>query len=360
MGPVAFQLAEHFSAEMAKHIEDGSAEIEQEVAEKFEERAKRHGWVASVQIPPCGSDVSRKRAENTIELAVALMKVFFGIPHSKGMRLPHIAAHRDREAYLLIQEGSKITWQWDGPSLEAALVADGWLNQIHEVYRYAVAHLLHESTLGHHSEIAARIADATRWYNDVSFENAAGVQVVKLVAALERLTVTGQFEIHKFCKRVALLASTSDKEEEMAEAYRKARKAHRLRDEVMHGSASQNDPKFAKDVLMVHDLTRYAVMSSLEMYLGFGGSRKPSEKKHVRSFFESKERPLLKVFHTVRQEFPVPKAMHVTLDPYSEQLVRRELEQGAFAEPRNVVAHALRLLDAPTNLDELSTRLVRP
>lgn len=45
--------------------------------------------------------------------------------------------------------------------------------------------------------------------------------------------------------------------------------------------------------------------------------------------------------------------MQITLDPETEQRIQRELDRGTFHEPAEVIAHAIRLLEAQAEDDWL-------
>jgi len=113
-----------------------------------------------------------------------------------------------------------------------------------------------------------RLLDALRWFGDASFEESSGVQIVKWIAALERLTTTERRDkgiTHNFCMRVALLAS-SLKRGDVERVYKDARIAYQLRSDVMHGSRSQNDEHLVMNAGFVHDLTRTAILGSLAVH----------------------------------------------------------------------------------------------
>ncbi len=94
------------------------------------------------------------------------------------------------------------------------------------------------------------------------------MQIVKWIAALERLTATERLYkgvTHNFCKRVALLASGLGTGQ-VEDAYRDAHRAYDFRSNVMHGSQSQDDEHLAMNTGFVHDLTREAIFGALALH----------------------------------------------------------------------------------------------
>jgi hypothetical protein len=169
---------------------------------------------------------------------------------------------------VLTEINNKVEWTWQGSSLDGALVAGDPLDLVPPCIKTFAADLLTDSLQGQRDEATSRLLDALQWFGDASFEESGGVQIVKWVAALERLTATERLYkglTHNFCKRVALLASglgTGNVED----AYKDARNAYELRSDVMHGSRSQDDRHLLLSNGFVHDLTREALLGALAMH----------------------------------------------------------------------------------------------
>ncbi|MGA3053340.1 MAG: hypothetical protein ABSD63_03965 [Candidatus Korobacteraceae bacterium] len=268
LGPVKFRRFPVFLNGINREVELGEKHLDDNALKLFVEHGEKRGWVASVQIPSCAPDVSRQRAEEIVETAINLLKIFIGLRHGKSMRLPHTAPSRNRETCVLSEVDSNIKWTWQGRRLEGALVAGDPMVGVPEALRKFAAHLLTKSLSGDRSEMTNRLLDALRWFGDASFEESSGVQIVKWIAALERLTTTERRDkgiTHNFCMRVALLAS-SLKRGDVERVYKDARIAYQLRSDVMHGSRSQNDEHLVMNAGFVHDLTRTAILGSLAVH----------------------------------------------------------------------------------------------
>ena len=268
LGPVTFERFQVFANGFSQAVQGGEKTADEKALDLFSQSGEKYGWVASVKIPRCAPDVSRRRAEEIVEAAINLLKVFIGLRYARSMRLPHTAPSRNRETCVLIDIDNKVKWTWHGPSLEGALVAGDPVGGIAPCIRHFASDLLNKSLSGNRDEATARLLDALRWFGDASFEESGGVQIVKWIAALERLTATERLYkgvTHNFCKRVALLASGLGTGQ-VEDAYRDAHRAYDFRSDVMHGSRSQDDEHLAMNTGFVHDLTREAIFGALALH----------------------------------------------------------------------------------------------
>ena len=309
LGPVTFRRLPVFLRMVNSAIEKGEKHTDDKALELFVKQGEKHGWVASVEIPCCAPDVSRRRAEEIVEAAINLLKIFIGLRHGKSMRLPHTAPSRNRETCVLTEVGSEIEWRWEGKRLEGALVAGDPLAGVPDIFRSYASQLLTLSLGGERPEATNRLVDALKWFGDASFEDSGGVQIVKLIAALERLTTTERLSgnlTHVFCKRVAYLASVFGRDD-LEKAYRDTRKAYQLRSDVMHGSRSQSDAQLRIDVGLVHDLTRAAIYAFLAVHDHLANVIKDSRLASITEFYELKALPFESRFDQLRAEFKYKK-----------------------------------------------------
>lgn len=268
LGPVTFRRFSTFVQDFNRSIDAGEKQAEEKTLDIFSESGEKYGWVASVWIPRCAPDVSRQRAEEIIEAAINLLKVFIGLRYARPMRLPHTAPSRNRETCVLTEVDRQVTWTWHGASLDGALMAGNPLDLVSPCMIGFAAGLLQKGQSGDRDESTNRLLDALRWFGDASFEESGGVQIVKWIAALARLTATERLRrsiTHNFCMRVALLAAGLGKGN-VESAYRDARTAYDLRSGVMHGSRSQDDRHLLINTGLVHDLTREAMLGALAVH----------------------------------------------------------------------------------------------
>jgi hypothetical protein len=312
LGPVTFQQIEGFLRKLNEATQAGRKCPQEKAVDMFTESGKKYGWVASVKIPRCAPDVSRRRAEELIEAAINLLKVFIGLRYGRSMRLPHTAPARNRETCVLTDVDDNVEWTWQGRELEGALVVGDPTAAIPTCIRSFASNLLTEGLSGDRGEATNRLLDALKWFGDASFEESGGVQIVKWIAALERLTATERLDsgiTHRFCKRVALLASGLGVGH-VEKAYRDARKAYDLRSDVMHGSRSQNDDHLLINAGLVHDLTREAILGAIAMHHLLGATIGNARISSMAHFYEQSALRHEALFKQLQQEFrkkPQPK-----------------------------------------------------
>jgi hypothetical protein len=305
LGPVAFHCFPVLVQELTEAIEAGEKQVEEQALDRFRESGEQYGWVAPVGIPSCAPDVSRRRAEEIIEAAINLLKVFIGLRYARSMRLPHTAPSRNRETCVLTEVDRKITWTWHGASLEGALVAGNPLDAVPPCMVGFASNLLTKAQSGNRDEVTNRLLDALKWFGDASFEESGGVQIVKWIAALERLTATERMRqgiTHNFCKRVALLAAGLGKGN-VEVAYRDARTAYDLRSDVMHGSRSQDDQHLMMNTGLVHDLTREAILGALAVHHLLGTIIRDGRAESMTRCYEKSALPHENLFRQLQREF---------------------------------------------------------
>src|SRR5437588_2195473 len=63
LAPVTFQRFQVFANGFNQAVQDGEKTADEKALELFSQSGKKYGWVASVKIPRCAPDVSRRRAE---------------------------------------------------------------------------------------------------------------------------------------------------------------------------------------------------------------------------------------------------------------------------------------------------------
>jgi hypothetical protein len=305
LGPVTFQRFEAFSRNFNEAVQTGSKHTQDKAIDMFSENGKKYGWVASVSIPRCAPDVSRRRAEEIIEAAINLLKVFIGLRYGRSMRLPHTAPTRNRETCVLTEIDNNVEWTWQGRSLEGALVAGDPMAGIPACHQGFASNLLNKGLSGNRDEMTNRLLDALKWFGDASFEESGGVQIVKWIAALERLTATERIDggiTHRFCKRVALLASGLGTGH-VEKAYRDARMAYDLRSDVMHGSRSQDDEQLLFNAGLVHDLTREAILGAIALHHHLGAVIGDARAASMARFYEQSALRHAPLFKQLQQEF---------------------------------------------------------
>lgn len=302
IGPVTFTSSTAFPTLALTEIKayiDGSRDKEWAAkrVEEFHKYCCDQGWVASVTVPPCSEESSKRRAELAVNVAINLLRLAFGIPYGRRMRLAHSAPSNPRHTEYATQIGNELNFISSRKGTEGALIEDGWHLAMDEWKGYWIfgAHLVSTALEGIRSEVANRVIDALTWFGEAAFESVPGIQIVNFVAALERLTTVGRFGVHSFCSNVALLAYETD--EEFEKTYWNAHAIYMARSHVMHGTLSPTDPTFLKTLRLAHDVTRTALFRGLEVHCVLDDGGEHSDLADLRNFLAkqtSKWAPVLK------------------------------------------------------------------
>ncbi len=239
-------------------------------------------WIAELTVPPCSSKVSRARAETTVQAALDVLKLFFGYRGGRDYRLGHHRGERDRIAHLTRGldgvfhysirsggEGGSAEEGWyegikTGPSWWA-LDAAG--DAIH-------AYLAPGAVKSDHRD---RWLGVLHWYGQAVTDTTPASQLVKYVAALERLTVLeetktmdkieGQKVTDVVTRRTALLGCESDDAADIARTRTEARTLYDWRSALMHGRSSPLTKELDDVMHLAHRITQRAMFAALAIYV---------------------------------------------------------------------------------------------
>src|SRR6266567_469608 len=298
IGPIQFTRAPEFcqsGAEAFERYVQNSRDGEQgsQWVEQFKSYVCDIGWVATVTIPPCSSASANDRAERVITTAINLLRLFFGVPHARDMRLAQAPHGRVTYGQHAIQTDGKLDL-YMFRRVQEALVGDDWhlvMDRFQPFWKRA-AHLLGAAIQGTRSEIANRLIDALSWFGEAAFEIEPGTQIVKFVLALERLTTTEWLQTRSFCARMALLCHDDD--HDFDRHFWDALTIYDARSDVVHGRISPTSAVFQKDLRLAHDVTRTALFRGLEIHCQLDDNGNMTALGDLHTFFE---RELAKKHH---------------------------------------------------------------
>jgi len=293
IGPVEFTSAREFSrlktGAFEQYVEESSDQKHSlQRVEDFKRYVADIGWVGTVTIPPCSNASAESRAERAISTAINLLRLFFGVPHARDMRLAHASQSRAACGQHAVQMNGKLHLNMFRRVPEA-LVGDDWhiaMGQF-QIFWKRAAHLLCTTVQGKRSEIANRLIDALSWFGEAAFEPAAGTQIVKFVAALERLTTTEQLRTRFFCARIALLSY--DDENSFDQRFWDAHAIYNARSRVVHGDISPTNTTFQRHLRLAHDVTRSALFRGLEIHCRLDDTGTMSTLSELRDFFQNEQ-----------------------------------------------------------------------
>lgn len=119
------------------------------------------------------------------------------------------------------------------------------------------------------THLKERFLDAMAWYGQAISEKQISVQIVKYVAALERLTVTRKIDDGSLTKTVVgrtAILSYDETKEGYEKALKEADKIYDYRSGLMHGSKSPFDKDLELISPMAEEITRNALFNALRIF----------------------------------------------------------------------------------------------
>jgi hypothetical protein len=276
-----------------KMSDEESTRYEQMVLNLIYEYYRDFVWIAEVGIPVCDAKISRERAEITVQAALDVLKLFFGHAEGRDFRLAHDRGRPEKTAdltrgsdgafcYLIHQSG------------EGAHVEKGWYDHIAqrmgwalEAAGSALEGYLKPDVISDKPDVISDHRDrwlgALNWYGQAVSDRLPSAQLIKYVAALERLTVTnetGDDEVTDVVtRRTALLSVESYDAAVLSDAWENARKLYRWRSGLMHGRSSPLTKELLSVIPLAHRRVQQALFGALWLYvdLEMTGKRKSKD-----------------------------------------------------------------------------------
>jgi Apea-like HEPN len=289
IGAVVFTSAKAFPQVFAKELQaylhmSGDDTFSKERVQRFEDYLLKHGWLATIKVPPCAEEAAKRRAEAAVTTAINLLRLLFGVHYGRDMRVVHVAFVQPSTTEFAVTCNGELDFVLSRKS-GGALVEKDWYVAMQKWRGFWIlaAHLVTSIISGKRSEMSYRVEDALSWFGDSAFESAPGTKVVNFVAALERITTTESFSTHKFCSRVAMLGYEEEKDFE--KTYWDAFDVHTARSGVIHGGFSPTSTTFRNKVRLAHDLTRNVLFRGLEVRFHLDDRGTLSELADLQNFF---------------------------------------------------------------------------
>ena len=294
IGPVKFRNASRFATWLAE-LNSDETEIDERIERhEFMRYVERFGWMASVRVPACSSEIARVRAELAARTAVNIVRVWFGLGHGSRMRLVHAEPAVSNSSDYLIEIDRAISL-CSSRTWEGAAVVDGWFSQVHVMHHRVASWLIRDIVFDERTEIVERLIDALSWFGDAAFEPSPGAKIAKLVMLLERITSTSnnkRFSKPRFCRRVAILAGES--EADFTTKYWDAYRLYIARSTITHGASSQGSDDYWAALRESQKMVTNAIFGGMEVY-GVLRFRRQGGPNSLQGFFDQEENRRLMV-----------------------------------------------------------------
>jgi hypothetical protein len=311
IGAVVFTSAKAFPQVFAKEIQtylhkSADDAFSKERVQRFEDYLLKHGWLASIRVPPCAEEAAKRRGEAAITTAINLLRLIFGVHYGREMRVVHVAFVQPSVTEFAVSHNGELDFVLSRKT-GGALVEKDWYVAMQKWQGFwcIAAHLVTSIISGKRSEMSYRVEDALTWFGDSAFESAPGIQIVNFVAALERITTTESFSTHKFCSRVAMLGY--EDEEDFQKIYWDAFEVHTARSGVIHGGFSPTSATFRSKVRLAHDLTRNVLFRGLEVHFHLDAGGKLSGLADLQNFFTRQHSKWATVLKTLEGQLKTKK-----------------------------------------------------
>lgn len=228
-------------------------------------------WMAIVDIPECDIKISRWRAERTIEAVLDILKLFFGRTHGENLRQAHTVGLPLNTANLTQDANGKFNFVIRKSSQNTPTGKE-WFQVLIEpddsYFKAAISALNSCVDPQLTSHLKERFLDAMAWYGQAVSKKQISVQIVKYVAALERLTVTKKLEeglTNTVVRRTTILSYDGTKEG-YEKSLKESSKVYDYRSGLMHGSKSPFDKDLELIPLMAEEITRNALFNALRIF----------------------------------------------------------------------------------------------
>jgi hypothetical protein len=254
-------------------------------------------WIIEVTVPRADEKVSRRRAEVTAQAALDVMKLVFGPDDGEHFRLAHMRGLRDKTAHLMRDDAGEFMHEIARRG-EGGFAEEGWYGNVMESSGWVLdaagamiqEYLRPENARSNHRD---RWLGALSWYGEAVSETSVAGQIVKCVAALERLTVldetgtTGAGSTDGVAdvvtRRTALLVGGWEDAAAVTKAREEARTVYRWRSNLMHGRSSPLNAELSEILGLTHRLTRDVMFATLDLFsqLDMHGQRKNDDLEQI-------------------------------------------------------------------------------
>jgi hypothetical protein len=237
---------------------------------KLREYYGEYAWVASVEIAESHESVSQRRAEQIIDAALDVLRLFVP-PFSERLRratsprAPYetreLSSNAQGELFMYMRQGGR-----------GAPAGDGWYDEIQtqapELWRLfgdAVDPLRSDMKT---DELNQRLLDALNWFGQAVVEPSTAAAIVKYTAALERLTMTGHVAsgIEETVVRRVSLLNFGRMDKAPPDVKLDVARLYQTRSDLMHGSQSPYDPKLRSVLLIASDVTRWSILQAAQVF----------------------------------------------------------------------------------------------
>jgi hypothetical protein len=253
IGPVIFQLSKNFwTANEKAFQEEANSDL---MVERYRELIQEYSWVGSIPIPACAPKQGEAKANEVLQGALDLFKLFAG---SSASKITHAnAAGLNRRASRLKTVNGELRVGFSSSSHDVGVV-DEWLPGSKRTVQWLFGEKVltkQAETFGPLLEPYQRFLDAIRWHGEAVSEPIPAAQIAKYWIAIER--VVGLKMGDKVVERAAVLSLS---EQSFSKHYKKLQSLYSLRSEIVHGTAARSAVRVTERADEVQEISMAVIM----------------------------------------------------------------------------------------------------
>ncbi len=242
IGPVCFVLRDNFFSANEASIQNavaefGTPQINEKVFADLRSFYSGFQWVASITVPRCDPETSRRRAHDGIQKALDVFKLVVGSQRASHVKQAYDLTIPSDYSELISSSPGSFSLRFGG-KLQDAITNDRWYEQM----TASPAWPFLESVLSNYwntwrglDEIQTRFLDGLSWHSDAISEQDRGARIVKFWTSIERLLSISPGS--NISARAAVLAS--DGPEDFGRQAKELELLYQRRSAIVHGGASR-------------------------------------------------------------------------------------------------------------------------
>jgi hypothetical protein len=278
---VTFQLRDQFFKQNESAIRQSAAGFKDpQITEVLLARAhhfySEFQWIASITVPRCDSEVSRRRAHGGIQKAFDIFKLLVGSQRASDVKRAHDLTTPSQYVELVSYSSGTFSLQYGG-KLPDAVLNDCWWPLLQAVLvKYCKA-------WDNLDEIQTRLMDALSWHSDAISEQDSGAKIIKFWTAIERILSTSHGHIES---RAAVLSSATF--EEFVERSKGLSVAYRGRNDVIHGNANRSEEsRYVEAVAASEEASKNALFQYLFAIPQIRAHQGSTDRKKLRAWLKT-------------------------------------------------------------------------
>jgi len=256
LGPVTLMTRERAGRKLAPSMRTW---LKESTPQKKRRGSRRHlqdalayyrnfKWVAEVTIHGCDEKTAEEAAQKAVQSALDMLHIVLSRRHTRRVRIGGPGISSDKQSNFMLVEGKGLSVSISHGGFDEVGFTEGWSAELErediaEMIRLAGIALNCRADLTISRPMSERYLDAAKWFGEAVRDSSMSSQAVKYVTAIERIVTAGKTdEIEAtVATRTADLLFVPQHPGLWHDNFEKARRAYKVRSELVHGSISPDD-----------------------------------------------------------------------------------------------------------------------